>query len=182
MAFIRKHILSATLLTVSGMVVPLAAQADVSFYAGAEAGYADIELEELKDSESYNAFLGIRFIDVIGLELGYGSLGEFEAKVGGGRSFVEVDSVMQASIAFHGPLLVFDKARVHAKYGYYQADVAPTIPNGTAKSTTAKNFTYALGMSYPVFKPLSVGLTYQFYNDVEGQAINTYSAGLRLDF
>jgi hypothetical protein len=85
MAFIRKHILSATLLTVSGMVVPLAAQADVSFYAGAEAGYADIELEELKDSESYSAFLGIRFIDVIGVELGYGSLGEFEAKAGGGR-------------------------------------------------------------------------------------------------
>lgn len=177
MVSIKPLALCGALLGVSGTAL-----AEFNFYLGADAGYADIELKELKDSESYQGYAGFAYNNLVGLEVGYGSLGEFKAEVGGGRSSVEVDSVMQASIAFHGPLLVFDKARVHARYGYYEADLTPHIPNGRAQAMTSRDVTYSLGISYPIVKALSVSTTWQFYNEVDNQKINTYSAGLRLDF
>ena len=187
MRFETKQWRRAALLTFAGMAslmlaASMPAHADVDFYVGIEGGYSDIELKELEDSESYGAYAGITFLKVVGFELGYAGLGDFASTIGGGRSSVEVDSVMQASIAFHGPLLVFETPRIHARYGYYQADVTPNIPNGRATATEASDFTYALGVSYPVLKPLSLSLNYQFFNEVEGQSIQTYSAGLRLDF
>lgn len=181
MALIKKDTVFAALLMLPGIAMSESAIADVSFYAGAEAGYADVELDEFKDSTNYQVFAGIRVIDVVGLELGYGALGDFETEVGG-RSSIEVDSVVQVSIAFHGPLLVLEKGRVHARYGYYRADVTPTFNGSTLAATTAEDFTYSLGLSYPVYKALSAGFNWQFYNEMEGQTINTYSAGLRLDF
>lgn len=180
----HKIMVSIKSLALCGAVIGVSgtALAEINLYAGAEVGYADIELEELKDSESYQGYLGFAYNNLVGLEVGYGSLGEYEAKVGGGRSSVEVDSVMQASIAFHGPLLVFEKARVHARYGYYEADLTPHIPNGRAQEKTSRDVTYALGVSYPIVKALSVSATWQFFNEVDNQKINTYSAGLRLDF
>lgn len=162
--------------------LPQLALAETGFYLGAEAGYSDISLKDLDDDQSFHGYVGYKVIDIVGLELGYGDLGEFANARTGASSSISVESVMQASVAFHAPLLTFDTGAIHVRYGYYQADLVANSPNGNTPSKDGRGFTYGLGISYPIVKPISVGVSWQYYGDVDEQSINTYSAGLRLDF
>ncbi len=154
----------------------------IGLYIGAEGGYSDIELNQLDDSEAYKAYAGYYFVEAFGVEAGYGYLGEFDVNLPGASSSIEVEDVYQAAVVFSGPLLIFDNGRIHARYGYYQATVTPNSTNTTTDSIDASSFTYALGLSYPIFRPISVSFNYQFYNDIESESISTYSLGLRADF
>ena len=154
----------------------------IGLYIGAEGGYSDIQLNQLDDSEAYKVYAGYYFVEAFGMEAGYGYLGEFDVALPGASSSVEVDNVYQAAFVFSGPLLIFEDGRIHARYGYYQGTVTPKSTNATADSSDSSSFTYALGLSYPLFRPLSLTFNYQFYNDIESESISTYSLGLRTDF
>lgn len=159
---------------------PLIANAEVSIYAGAEAGYTDIGLEELDDDTNEKAYVGFMFAPSWGLEVSTGSLGEFENGRPRANSSVDVPSIQHAAFIFEGQLI--EDLSAFAKAGAYKARIEPNIPNGTAEDTDSDGFTYGAGLAYNVVDHFAITASWQYYHQIEDVDFATYSVGARVKF
>lgn len=98
MVSIKPLALCGALLGVSGTAL-----AEFNFYLGADAGYADIELKELKDSESYQGYAGFAYNNLVGLEVGYGSWANSRRKLAEGDPQLKSTRSCKLPSPFMGP-------------------------------------------------------------------------------
>lgn len=156
--------------------------ADTGTYLGAEVGYADIRHSSYDDTSSFNGYLGWKFLEGLGVEFAYGSLGEFDVSASDNNNSIEVDNVKQIALVFTGPFTKRLSTEMNIKAGYYDLDVTPSISNGSSEGFSENGFTVAYGIAQPIGEHFAATFNWQYYWNVAEVEISTYSLGVRFNF
>jgi len=150
------------------------------------------------DDTTTQIYLGFFFNKWLGVEVGYGDLGDFDLKnfgvVNFGGAPVSVDSdinmeveashiVIVATGPFAGPLLI------DGKFGYFEADISGKF-NADSYEVDVEGVTYQVNLLLPLDKYVDTGrlgldlkvLSWQMFSSIEGADLHTISVGLNIDF
>ncbi len=162
-----------------GLYWTSAAQADLGIFIGANAGYSDVEWDELKDDSSSQAYIGYNFTDWIGIEIGATKFGTFDVEHG--NSSIEVDAT-HLTIDLIGDFAI-PGLDVFAKIGVYDAKVERTCSNcASSNDISNTGITYAAGFSKSIHSSTAITLSWQNYYKVEDTELNLYQIGFKLQF
>jgi opacity protein-like surface antigen len=191
------------LLGLSGLLaLPVSAE-NIGIYAGLQAGYSNTDTNEdvieLDSSETYEIYGGYKFLDWLGIELGYAQLGQFDVDtIGGDRASgdsgipVEMQS-LYTGISLWGPFI--GPVGAFAKLGghYSEAKLNKNDSLGNDYDETTANLYYSVGLQVPIVEFLSITLAYQNFRKIDilkdsgdrdlGDAgVDTYSLGVQFNF
>lgn len=154
--------------------------AETGLYIGGAGGVSDIRHSDFDDDSGYRGYVGWMFNKGIGLELAYGTLGEFSVE--DGNSKIEIDAVTEIALVFGGAFLKNLSTEMIVKIGAYQLDITPTILNGTAEESDETGLTVSYGIAQPIGENFAVTLNWQNYWNIEDVEVSTYTLGMRFNF
>jgi len=181
-------------------LLALPASADkLGIYGGLQVGYSATDTNEdvieLDSDKAIGGYVGYKFIDWLGAEIGYSQLGTFDLNTLAGEKVdsansnaIEFESVHAALSLwgkFYGPCNVF--AKIGAHYGTSRLDKKVDGKDG---EETSYSLYYSAGLEYPFTDAVSATVAYENYRNIDilkssdlGEAgVDVLSLGVLVNF
>ncbi len=141
-----KRLITAIIICLGVITIPVASAAQSPWYVGTGTGSTDIDESDLDDDSGTKFYGGYHFTDRYALEGGHTDLGTFDFDVPFlGTGDVEVDGIQVAGVAsfpIKGKFSIFGKAGVYM----WDADISvPALGSGGDDGT---DIMYGFGLNY----------------------------------
>ena len=182
MLFKRTVRSSAVVLATTLLVLPIAAQADDTWYVGAGVGLSNVDEFGIdEDDTGFKLLSGYDFNEFFAVEAAYVDLGELEEDsiAGGPLAELEVDGFSLAAV---GTYPITDIVSIHGKAGVYfwDADILGVIAPQFNDDSDNDIF-FGAGISYRFYQRFAVVGEWERY-EIDDFDVDLFSIGVSYSF